>query len=41
MKLNFSNPIEKIKTSLAEYENHEWRIFPCLFETKQTEIRLN
>ena len=32
--------IEKIKDSLAEYENHEWIIFSFLFETKQTEIEL-
>ena len=33
--------IEKIKISSAQYENHEWEIFPFLFETKQTEIKLN
>ena len=40
-EIKILKPIEKIKTSLAEYENHEWRTFPCLFETKQTETRLN
>ena len=40
-EIKILKPIEKIKISLAEYENQEWRIFPCLFETKQTEIRLN
>ena len=33
--------IEKIKISSAQYENHEWEIFPFLFETKQTKIKLN
>ena len=32
---------EKIKISSTHYENHEWKIFPFLFETKQREIKLN
>ena len=32
---------EKIKISSTHYENHEWEIFPFLFETKQREIKLN
>jgi hypothetical protein len=32
---------EKIKVSSAQYENYEWEIFPFLFETKQTEVKLN
>ena len=32
---------EKIKISSTHYKNHEWKIFPFLFETKQREIKLN
>ena len=33
--------IEKIKISSPQYENHEWIVFSFLFETKETEIKLN
>ena len=39
--IKFLKSIEKIKISSAQYENHEWEIFPFLFETKQTKIKLN
>tara|TARA_B110000014_G_C19593163_1_gene314785 strand:+ start:67 stop:471 length:405 start_codon:yes stop_codon:yes gene_type:complete len=33
--------IEKMKISSPQYENHEWEVFPFLFETKETTIKLN
>ena len=40
-EIKFLKSIEKIKISSTQYENHEWEIFPFLFETKQTKIKLN
>ena len=40
-KINLVKSIEKIKISSPQYENHEWEVFPFLFETKETEIKLN
>ena len=33
--------IEQIKIKAAQYKNHEWNIFPFLFSTKNSEIKLN
>ena len=33
--------IEQIKIQSAQYKNHEWNIFPFLFNTKYQEIKLN
>jgi len=33
--------IEQMKIEAAQYKNHEWNIFPVLFRTKNTEIKLN
>jgi len=33
--------IEQIKIEAAQYKNHEWNIFPFLFSTKNSEIKLN
>ena len=33
--------IEQIKIKSAQYKNHEWNIFPFLFRTKNSEIKLN
>jgi len=33
--------IEQIKIKSAQYKNHEWNIFPFLFSTKNSEIKLN
>ena len=33
--------IEQIKIESAQYKNHEWNIFPFLFSTKNSEIKLN
>ncbi len=32
---------EKMKIDSPQYENHEWEIFPFLFETKNPTIKLN
>jgi len=32
---------ERIKIKAAQYKNHEWNIFPFLFRTKNSEIKLN
>ena len=40
-KINLVKSVEKIKISSPQYENHEWEIFPFLFETKNPEIKLN
>ena len=40
-KINLIKSIEKIKISSPQYENHEWEVFPFLFETKKMEIKLN
>jgi len=33
--------IGQIKIESAQYKNHEWNIFPFLFEAKNPEIKLN
>ena len=33
--------LEKMKISSQQYKNHEWEIFPFLFETKNRKIELN
>jgi 8-oxo-dGTP pyrophosphatase MutT (NUDIX family) len=40
-KITLVKSIEKIEISSPQYKNHEWIVFPFLFETKQTEIKLN
>ncbi len=32
---------EQMKIKSPQYKNHEWQIFPFLFETKNSEIKLN
>ena len=32
---------EKMKISSSHYKNHQWEIFPFLFETKKETIQLN
>ena len=32
---------ERIKIESAQYKNHEWNIFPFLFSTKNSKIKLN
>ena len=33
--------LEKMKIQSQQYKNHEWEIFPFLFETKKDNIELN
>ena len=33
--------VQQIKISSLQYKNHEWVIFPFLFEVKNPEIKLN
>jgi len=33
--------IEQMKIESAQYKNHEWNIFPFLFSTKNSKIKLN
>jgi len=40
-EISFIKSIEKIKISSPQYENHEWEVFPFLFETKEIKIKLN
>ena len=40
-KINLVKSIEKIKITSPQYENHEWEVFPFLFETKESKIKLN
>jgi 8-oxo-dGTP pyrophosphatase MutT (NUDIX family) len=32
---------EQIKVESPQYKNHEWKIFPFLFEVKEPKIKLN
>lgn len=32
---------QKLRVSSPQYENHEWEIFPFLFESKEPKIKLN
>ena len=40
-KISLTKSVEKIKISSPQYENHEWEVFSFLFETEETEIKLN
>ena len=40
-KIELLKSIEQIKIESAQYRNHEWNIFPFLFRTKNSEIKLN
>ena len=32
---------EEMRINSPQYENHEWEIFPCLFESKNPTVKLN
>ena len=32
---------KQVRVSSPQYKNHEWEIFPFLFETKSTNVKLN
>jgi len=40
-KVNLLKQAQKMKVSSPQYENHEWEIYPFLFESKISEIKLN
>ena len=40
-KIRLIKNAEKLRVHSPQYENHEWEIFPFLFEAKNPDIRLN
>ena len=40
-KIKLIKAVEEMKVNSPQYENHEWEIFPFLFETKNPAIKLN
>ena len=40
-KIKFVKAAEKLRVNSPQYENHEWEIFPFLFEAKNPAIKLN
>ena len=40
-KIRFLKSGSKMKVHSPQYENHEWEIFPFLFEAQNPEIKLN
>lgn len=40
-KIKLVKSAEKIRVNSPQYENHEWEIFPFLFEAKNPKIKLN
>lgn len=40
-KIRLVKNAEKLRINSPQYENHEWEIFPFLFEAKSPEIKLN
>ena len=40
-KIELIKSVEKIKITSPQYENHDWEVFPFLFETKESKIKLN
>ena len=40
-KIKLVKAAEEMRVNSPQYENHEWEIFPFLFETKNPTIRLN
>ena len=40
-KIRFIKAAEKLRVNSPQYENHEWEIFPFLFEAKNPNIKLN
>ena len=40
-KIKVIKAAEKIRVNSPQYENHEWEIFPFLFEAKNPDIKLN
>ena len=40
-KIRLIKNAEKLRVHSPQYENHEWEIFPFLFEAKNPDIKLN
>ncbi len=40
-KIKFLKSASEMKVNSPQYENHEWEIFPFLFEVKNSIIKLN
>ena len=40
-EINLLKSADLIRIESPQYKNHEWEIFPFLFETTNTEIKLN
>ena len=40
-EINLLKSAELMRVDSPQYKNHEWEIFPFLFETKNYEIKLN
>jgi 8-oxo-dGTP pyrophosphatase MutT (NUDIX family) len=40
-KIRLVKNAEKLRMNSPQYENHEWEIFPFLFEAKNPDIKLN
>ena len=39
--ISLLNTAEQIKVESPQYKNHQWEIFPFLFEVKEPKIKLN
>jgi 8-oxo-dGTP pyrophosphatase MutT (NUDIX family) len=39
--IRFIKAAERVRVNSPQYENHEWEIFPFLFEAKNPNIKLN
>lgn len=40
-KIKLVKSAEEMRVRSPQYHDHEWEVFPFLFETKETEIKLN
>ena len=40
-KIKLMKAAEQMRIKSPQYKNHEWEVFPFLFETKHAEIKLN
>jgi len=40
-KIRFIKAAKRLRVNSPQYENHEWEIFPFLFEAKNPDIKLN
>ena len=40
-RISLLKSVDQIQVESPQYKNHEWEIFPFLFEAKEPEIKLN